>query len=181
MKNRAESVRVAYPLFHAGGGGSTPTSALQLFFRVVDFKTARAMVRIWHSRLPKLTSPQCRIAYAAEFDGIFYATAIWCRPIARALPQYEWIELQRMAIAPDAPRNTASRMLAWMVRDIRQRFADVIRLVSYQDTEVHTGTIYRAAGWKPTVCHNFSDWTKSRHRNKAQSTAAKQRWELVIK
>ncbi len=179
---RAESVRVAYPLFQAEGGGSTPTSALQLQFREIDFRTAKALIRLWHSRLPRLTSPQCRVSYSAEHDGIFFAVAVWRNPIARNLPQYEWIELNRMAVAPDAPRNTPSRMLAWMARDIRKRFPDVTRLVSYQDTSVHTGGIYRGSGWTPTVLGIGDDWVrKNRTSKESQSTAPKQRWEKSIR
>jgi hypothetical protein len=178
---RADGVRVAYPLFQAGGGGSTPTSALQLYFRETDLKTAKALVRLWHSRLPRC-GPACRVAYVAEFDGLFFAAATWERPKARLLPQTTWLELARLAVAPDAPRNTASRMLGWMVRDIRRRFPAIVRLVSYQDVDVHTGSIYRAAGWAPTVRTKFTSWKHHLRpsRGPDQSTADKQRWEKSL-
>jgi hypothetical protein len=60
----------------------------------------------------------------------------------------------------------------------------VRRLISYHDTEVHTGTIYRAAGWVPVVVKAKKKlWTwgcQSRPRPAAQSEAAKQRWEKVL-
>jgi hypothetical protein len=179
---RADGVRVAYPLFNqAGGGGSTPTSALQLFFREVDLPTAKALVRAWHSRLPRFGRFACRAAYVAEHDGIFYAVAIWTNPLSHKLPQMEWLELNRLAVASDAPKNTASRMLAWMARDIRKRLPGVVRLVSYQDTEVHAGTIYRAAGWEPTRLSEGDTWDRpSRPRSVPQSAAPKQRWEKGI-
>lgn len=179
---RAESVRVAYPLFQAGGGGSTPTSALQLFFRTVGLKTARELVRLWHSRLPRFGRFACRVAYTAEHDGLFFATAIWTNPLSHKLPQMAWLELNRMAVAPDAPKNTASRMLAWMARDIRQRLPGVERLISYQDTEVHTGCIYRAAGWEATRLSEVDSWGRpSRARSKSQTESPKQRWEKLIR
>jgi hypothetical protein len=178
---RAEGVRVAHPLFQAEGGGSTPTSALQLFFRAVDLRTASELVRLWHSRLPKFGRFACRVAYVAEADGLFYAAAIWTNPLSQHLPQFTWLELNRMAIAPDAPKNTASRMLAWMARDLRRRFPDAVRLVSYQDTEVHAGTIYRAAGWSPTNLSSGDTWDRpSRRRAAPQTTAPKQRWEKSL-
>lgn len=180
-ESRADGVRVAYPLFQAEGSGAIPTSALCLFFRVVDMKTAKALNRLWHSRLPKFRRPACRIAYAAECDDVFYATAIWTNPLARMLPQLEWLELNRMAIAPDAPKNTASRMLAWMARDVRKRFPDVTRLISYQEVEHHTGCIYRAAGWVATELSEGGDWnTASKPREKAERAGPKQRWEKVL-
>jgi hypothetical protein len=180
----ADSIRVMRPLFQAGEGGSTPTSALSLFFRPIDLDTARALNRLWHSRLPRFGRPVCRVAYVAEWDGLAYAVAIWTNPLARLLPQREWLELNRMAVAPDAPRNTASRMLAWMARDARERFQEVAVLVSYQDTEVHTGVIYRAAGWRPTVLTKFRTWAHRAHYIRdyqEPSKVDKQRWEKRIR
>jgi hypothetical protein len=180
MNTRADGARVACPLFHAGDGGSTPTSALQLRLYRVRHGEARALNRLWHSRLPRVGAGS-RACYAAEFDGLYYAVAIWSRPVARLLPQWEWLELQRLAIAPDAPKNTASRLLGVMARLIRRDFPRVVRLVSYQDVDVHTGAIYKAAGWTMTKKVRFADWNhKTRHCRAAQTTADKQRWEKSL-
>jgi hypothetical protein len=92
------------------------------------------------------------------------------------------LELRRMAIAPDAPKNTASRMLGIMRRKIQAKFPEIIRLVSYQDTEVHTGTIYKASGWRvANIQERAEDWTNTtRNRAKPQSTAPKVRWEYDL-
>jgi len=102
----------------------------------------------WHSRLPKIGASQFRVCYGAFFDDGLYAVAAWSNPVARLLPQREWLELRRMAIVGPAPKNTASRMIGWMVRDIRTRFPAIERLISYQDCDAHTGCIYKASGWK---------------------------------
>jgi hypothetical protein len=146
---RADGVEVAYPLFQAEGGGSIPTSALQLHFGTIGRELFVDLNRKWHSRLPLVGSSGFRVHYGAEFSGRWYAVAAWSNPVARLLPQQTWLELRRMAISDDSPKNTASRMIGWMVRDIRKRFPDVVRLVSYQDCDVHTGTIYKASGWHP--------------------------------
>lgn len=115
------------------------------------------------------------------FEMRWFAVAIWSNPVARNLPQDTWLELRRLAIAPDAPKNTASRMLGVMARLIRKEKPQVERLVSYHDTEVHTGGIYRAAGWTATTVNKDGNWTRpNRNRPKAQSEAAKQRWEKVL-
>jgi hypothetical protein len=182
----ADSIRVMRPLFQAGEGGSIPTSALCLTLDRVDFETAKGLNRLWHSRLPRFgtgfVANQPFLCYAAEFDGLAYAVAIWSNPVARNLPQREWLELRRLAAAPDAPRNTCSRMLAVMTRLIRRERPDVVRLVSYHDTVVHTGGIYRAAGWTSTSVSGNGNWTRrKRPRPAAQSEAPKQRWEKVIR
>lgn len=181
MADRVDSIRVVHPLFQAEEGGSTPTSTLQLYFHAVDIKTAAVLNRAWHSRLPKFARPTCRIAYAAEFDNRYFAVAIWTNPLARMLPQQTWIELNRMAVAPDAPKNTASRMLAWMARDMRKRFPVAANLISYQDIETRAGTIYRAAGWTPTHRSDGGEWdSASKARNPVVAGGAKQRWEKSL-
>jgi hypothetical protein len=149
-------------------------------------RLAISLNRLWHSRLPKVVESNIirnrhHACYGAECGGIWFASAIWSSPVAMGLPQ-DWIELRRLAIAPDAPRNTASRMLGWMVREISKTIP-VSRCISYQDCDVHTGGIYRAAGWVPTVKsfdHRNRGLRSGRKRNMNQTTATKQRWEKVI-
>ena len=161
---RADSIRVVHPLFQEGGGGSIPTSALNLRIEPMQFLDARALNRIWHSTLPRIGTGCVKDpkypCFGAEFDGLWYAAAIWSNPVARLLPQHIWLELRRFAIAPDAPRNTASRMLAIMERLLRKSHPGIEKLISYQDTEVHTGSIYKAAGWALATTSNGGDWTR---------------------
>ena len=59
----------------------------------------------------------------------------------------------------------------------KKQFPDITKLVSYQDTEVHTGTIYAAANWKQDAVSKFQEWTQgNRVRNKLQSQSDKIRW-----
>ncbi len=181
MDLRVDGARLAFPLFQAGDSGSRPTSTLQLRFGTCSTKIAKSLNRLWHSRLPMFKRPTSRVAYAAEYDGLFYAVAIWTNPLARMLPQLTWLELNRMAIAPDAPKNTASRMLGWMSRDVKKRFPNVIRIISYQELDYHAGTIYRAAGWSPTERSDGGEWsTVSKPRLPVDRDGPKQRWELAL-
>jgi len=145
----ADSTRVVRPLFHEEGGGSTPTSALHardLMFEPCPKLHAVQLVRAWHSRLPNCQRGPWSHAFHGHKDGVTYVVALWNNPSARCLPNH-WRELRRMACAPDSPRNTASRFLAWMVRWFQSNEPHHERLISYQDTSVHTGCIYKAAGW----------------------------------
>lgn len=183
--------RTMHPLFQEGQDGSIPIpplSAKTMRVEVISFDEAARLNRLWHSRLPRMTDRLVTVSYAAcGPNGIAYAIAIWSHPVARLLPQDTWLELRRLAVAPDAPRNTASWMISVMSRLIRRSWPHLTTLVSYQDTEVHTGAIYRAAGWIPTVKTDgqkgkHAQWSnKNRLRNAAQSTAVKQRWEKVIR
>lgn len=85
MNNRAVGVRVAHPLFQAEGSGAIPTTALQLWFGVTDLKRAKQLNRLWHSRFPSFGGGGSRACHVAEFDGLFYAVAIWTNPSAAKL------------------------------------------------------------------------------------------------
>lgn len=145
--SRAESARVAQPLFQTEGGGSSPTSALDLWFLKINKEVARTLNRCWHSRFPETSRAAVRVCHGAEFGGLYYAVAIWTNPTSPKLPQLEWLMMSRWAIAPDAPKNTGTRMESWMVRDVRRRFPAVTTLVSYSDADTHDGAIYKACNW----------------------------------
>lgn len=185
MNERGDSIRVVHPLFHGEGGGSTPTSPLQLRFGFVSMRVAIALNELWHSRLPAFTSPPERcIGMAAEYDGCYFAAAIWSPPLARMLNHQGIYELRRLAIAPDAPKQTASRMLRIMRLLIKRRMPDLTRLISYQDTAVHDGTIYKAAGWIEARTDKGGEWArphlKGRDTGPTQSASPKVRWEYAF-
>lgn len=183
----ADDARVACPLFQGEYGGSKPTSALQLRFSTVEKSVFKNLNGKWHSRLPQIKSFYFKVCYSAEYDNIIYAVAAWSNPVARLLPQHTWLELRRFAIAPDAPRFVASRMLGWMRRDIVKRFPDVERLISYQDMETHTGTIYKASGWKHAEnfkprARGWIGWGNQPRKGRTnQAVAPRMRWELALR
>lgn len=189
---RAGGAVVAHPLFQEEGSGSTPTSALQLQVVKIDMRRAQELNRQWHSMLPRtdlgnLLCGNTSIAYAAEFAGQFFAVAIWSQPIIRACCDGKTIELRRLAICSKAPKNTASRMLAVMRRLVVREFPAITRLISYLAVDVHCGTIYRAAGWRPVGDivaarpQRFSNINpNTRATAPLQTTSRKQRWEINV-
>jgi hypothetical protein len=131
-------------------------------------------------------------AFHGFYRDVTYGVALWHNPSARGLPQ-DWLELRRLAIAPDAPKFTATRMLGQMARWIRAN-TDCPRLISYQDTAVHRGTIYKAANWT----HAYTSKARERDRTvgvssrngrayrvdangKAPAASEKFRWELELR
>ena len=125
---------------------AVPVSPRELVCERCPVELARLLNERWHSRLPKTQRGPWQYAFAAHKAGTVYAVALWHNPSARTLPSW-WLELRRLAIAPDAPRYTASWMLSKMRRYFAVHCPERDRLISYQDQDVHTGTIYRAAGW----------------------------------
>jgi hypothetical protein len=181
---REDSVRVASPLFQAVGGGSIPTSSLQFRFEEVGRKRAEELNHLWHSVLPVFETFGSRheVHYVADFRGVFYAVAMWTDPIAanRLTDGDRLLELRRMAIAPDAPKNTASRMLGVMRRLIHRKYPDLIRLISYQSCDHHQGTIYKASGWRVAARSTYKQWHPDEERAMPQTVSEKLRWEIDL-
>jgi hypothetical protein len=181
---------VVHPLFQGEGDGSIPISPLQLRVAVIDVDTAVDLNRLWHSRFPRISQPTIvrtgrAVCFGATYANRYYAVAIWSKPIAANRMTLEALELRRLAISPLSPKNTASRLLAIMTRQLRRMYPDVERFLSYQDTEAHAGTIYKAAGWVVGARSRNSDWSQhARNRdygtNPTQSKADKVRWQLDV-
>jgi len=175
-------------LFQEKEGGAIPTSPLQLKIEIIKPKFACELNEKWHSRLPKIHwSNVVRnthyICFGAKYDGRWYAVGIWSSPVAqnRFKDGKQILELRRLAISRNAPKNTASRTIKVMISIIRQRFPDIKKLISYQDTEVHKGTIYKASNWKIGAETKGISWTtKNRRRNPEQTLAKKIRWEYHL-
>ena len=181
------SIMAERSLFQEGNGGSIPTSPLQLEFVEIKAKLACEFNEKWHSRLPKIHwSNVVRnthyVCYGAKYDGNWYAVGIWSSPVAqnRFIDGKQMLELRRLAICSDAPKNTATRMIAIMIKMIKRKFPEITRLISYQDTDVHKGTIYKASNWRVGGESAGISWTtKNRQRNKEQTMAKKIRWEFL--
>ena len=176
MKPNAPMVysRIAHPLFQAEGDGLPPISALQFRFGEVTLTTAKQLNNLWHSRFPDYGGCAARISHVAEFSGLYYAVAIWSNPSSTKLPQLSWLMLKRWAIADDAPPNTASRMMRWMVGDIRRKMPEVEMLVSYSDPDTHSGGIYRACNWDEGETTERTASEQGWHNRKRQRMAKNQ-------
>ena len=182
-----DDVRVAYPLFQEEGGGAIPTSPLQLLIGHISHPKFLELNKLWHSRLPLCENAWrgVGVCFGAEFKGRYYAVAYWSHPVSASIDHHGCYELRRMAICNDAPRYTASRFLAIMVKLLRKQMPTLNRLISYQDTDVHKGTIYKASGWKRIDgVHHKIRHDKGRrdggYRNAPVATGHKIRWELAL-
>lgn len=177
------------PLFRELLGQSKPLTARDLEIKKCGIHDACLLNALWHSRFPRIewsnvVRNRDYICFVAEFNAVQYAVAIWSSPIAanRLNGGSSILELRRFAISDECPKNTASRMLSVMRRHIQKAMPHISKLISYQDTECHSGTIYKASGWTAAGVSEGESWTnKSRSRNKEQSVAPKVRWELIMK
>lgn len=181
------SPAVLNPLFFDPNIYEFCTSPKQLKVEVVNVHRACELNALWHSRFPvikwgNVVRNKRYVCFQASDEDVTYAVALWSSPIAanRLKNGDKMLELRRMAIAPFAPKNTATAMLKQMRRWIFTNFEEIEKLISYQDTEAHHGTIYKADNWKPAAESHLTNWqVESRKRAAAQSTAVKIRWEYT--
>jgi len=159
-------------------------------FKLVKIRaqTACDLNAKWHSRLPiidwsNVVRNTHYICFAVEYQGEYYAAAIWSSPVAQNRFKHgkQILELRRMAVSHEAPFNTATWMLARMRKRIVELMPDIALLISYQDTDVHLGTIYKADNWQNVAESPGMNWnTDARKRNEEQSLAVKVRWEYKL-
>lgn len=155
-----------------------PTSPKQFNVKEINVHLACRLNGMWHSRLPvvhwsNVVRSKKHVCYGLFFDGLCWAVAIFSSPIARSLDGDTILELRRYAIKEGSPKNTASWGLGKMIKMIKMKFPDVEKLVSYQDTDVHYGTIYKASNWTQSITTRFASWGNSRKRNPDQATGDK--------
>jgi hypothetical protein len=68
-----------------------------------------------------------------------------------------------------------------MEKYIKKNLPAVERLISYQDTEVHHGTIYKASNWEVGRITSGDDWVRNnRYRQASQTASIKIRWEKSL-
>ena len=143
---------------------------------------------LWHSRLPKIHwSNVVRnthyVCYVFKYNEAIIGVGIWSSPVAqnRMKNGKTILELRRLALSDFCIKNTATYVIAKMIKEIKKKFPELTKLVSYQDTDVHLGTIYKASNWHMHGQLSFMDWdTKKRKRNTAQSKSSKIRWEYNL-
>lgn len=141
---------------------------------------------LWHSRLPAIhwsnvVRNKHYVCYVLKYRQAIVGVAIWSSPVARKIESKTHLELRRLALSDVCPRNTATYAIAAMIRQIRAKFEDISTLISYQDTEVHLGTIYKAGNWKKSLVTSGGEWSRdSRKRVKNQTASPKVRWEYEL-
>ena len=167
-------------------GREQKTNNLNIEIIETSAAVACKLNEVWHSRLPQLHPSNVwrsknYICFLFMIDEAVVGVGIWSSPVARMLSNKTLLELRRLALSKHCPKNTATYVMARMAKKIKEKFPEIEKLISYQDTEVHLGTIYKAANWKQTNTSKGGEWTRqSRGRAKAQTSVPKVRWEYSL-
>ena len=160
-------------------GGLEPTiDSPRLLTQIVCNHRAviRHFIRLWHSTHPAPAG--WKVSFMAVYKGDVVGVSIWGRPVARLEDQVSTLEHIRMALAPYAPRNTASWFIAQNRKWIRDNMPHVKRIISYIDESNHTGITYRADNWKTIYSgkKNDSNW-KSREGRVCKGASFRSKFE----
>ena len=134
------------------GGGASPTSAHQLYFKEIDGGTAALAYRKWHYLGDVDFISQ--INFGAYYNGVLEGAISYGPPNAKVLKghwspktQKGWWEIKRLACSPKCPKNSESRFIGFSIRSLRKSCV-VLGIVTYADDgQNHVGTIYRASGF----------------------------------
>ena len=161
-KISGDNVIVALPLFQKVCGGAIPTSPHQLVFKPISYQTAMKVViekHYLHRKAPTSYS------YGAYFNNELVGVCTIGKPASHTLLKgvcgeekaKDVFELNRLWLDDICPKNSESRFLGWVLRQLPSGLV----IVSYADTaQGHNGTVYRASNWLPVGTSTpFTDYT----------------------
>lgn len=127
------------------GGGSSPTPALH-FFQFPCGLTASKFVRDHHY---SGKCPPAQYYFGIDSGGTLAGVATFRRP---SLPKIQTaygadIELSRLVLLDEVPKNSESRFIGWCLRWLKQK-SSCRKVISFADPrQGHRGTIYRASNF----------------------------------
>jgi len=117
-------------------------------------KDAHAFVRAHHYSGKSVNNSQLHLGIFLDggmVGAMQFGPSLDKRKLINLVAGTQWngfIELNRLALVDDTPRNTESRALAVAMRIIRREYPHIGWVVSFADaTQCGDGTIYRAAGF----------------------------------
>lgn len=156
-----DNVVETYSLFQEKIGGAIPTSP-HLIYRPISYTEAMNLVvekHYLHRRAPTTW------AFGAIWDGRLLGVCTIGKPASHTLLNgvagkenaSRVFELNRLWMHDDCPKNSESRFLGWVLRQVPKGTI----LVSYADTaQGHQGIVYKASNWIFTgTSIPFTDYT----------------------
>ncbi|MBC7106845.1 MAG: hypothetical protein H5T97_13010 [Firmicutes bacterium] len=157
-----------------------PPDARSLEVRPVPFRIARAFVERFHYL--GYAPWGARISLGVWHGDRLVGVMLFGRPSARLEDQRGTLELTRMVLLDECPRNSESRALGLAARWIRRRMPEIRRLISYADpARGHKGTVYLAAGWRFVGRTSGGRWScPSRPGRRDASPGPKLKFEKVF-
>lgn len=147
----------------------------------VEQKAAKAFIAEHHRHNP---APAGWRYGAGIYNGGELVGVVWVgRPVARRLPQQEWVEVNRVCVRDDLPGelvwNACSAAYGWAAREAKRRGFE--RIITYTRAD-EPGTTLRAAGWEPEHETKAEGWNRpSRKRAQTSDVIQKVRWGRTLR
>lgn len=147
----------------------------------VTLDQAKAFVRAHHRHCPPPVG--WRFGAGVMNGSQLIGVVMVGRPVARMLDHRSVVEVNRLCVRDDIPSglvwNACSMLYAWAAREARRR--GFRKIITYT-LESELGTSLRAAGWAVEHKTRGGSWNApSRPRTDKTTTAAKNRWALILK
>jgi len=156
-----------------------PPNARVLDVRPVPYRTARAFVEKFHylGYTPLGAKANLGVFYGDRLVGV----VMFGHPAARWEDQRHTLELFRMVLLDDCPRNSESRALGLACRWIRKHMPGIRRLIAYADpAKGHKGTVYMAAGWRYVGMTRGNKWNHPGRPRRDASPGPKLKFEKLL-
>jgi len=148
-----ESIEEMRLLFQIEDGGASPTSPLQLSdFKIFPCKWRDIVnvLRDFHYRKTQIGGSLKYVFKVVSNDQVIGGLAFgnpWHPESYEEGGRWKCLELRRLCLIDDAPKNSESWAIGYCLRWLR-KFTDYNRILSYSDLgQGHIGTIYKASGF----------------------------------
>jgi len=156
-----------------------PADAKSLALQPVPYRVVKRFVQKHHYL--HYAPPGARACLGVWHGDRLVGVLMFGRPVARIEDQRYTLELTRMVLLDECPRNSESCILALAARWVRRHVPDVCRLIAYADPgRGHKGTIYRAAGWRLVGMTRSSSWTRIGRPRRDAAPGPKFKFELLL-
>lgn len=106
-----------------------------------------------HHYSKSINGVKSTVCFAVEYEGRLVGAVLYGQLSTTAWKRFgdsekEVLELRRLVMLDECPRNSESRVVGWTIRWIKKNCPDVRVIVSYADpNHGHTGVIYKASNF----------------------------------
>lgn len=164
--------------------------AADYFVAPADLQRARALVEQHHYACgSSRTAVYAHGLYRVD-DLEMVGAALWLPPTrvaAESVNPEQWkkvVALSRLVVHPSVPKNGASFLIGRSVRLIREDGRFVTLLTYADESQGHTGAIYRATNWTylgrtSQANYRWIDWTGKQVAQQSSKTRTKAQMEAL--
>ncbi len=157
-KKCGDSSKVEHLLSQTKGGGSIPTSPLQikakdLIVNFCELKDIRDFIEKNHYS-HNINGVKVKYCFKVENEGVLVGAILFGAMSTTAWKKFsdsekKVLELRRLVMLDIAGKNSESRVIGFCLRQIKKIDKDIEVIVSYADPyHNHNGTIYKASNFE---------------------------------